>query len=210
MRINKQKILALTIPVILVLSTLMGSEANAQSAPLSWGFKAGINASTIYGDNVNDVEAQAGFNGGIYLNYRFNNWSLQPEVFYSMKGAELDQGFSGQTDYEFGYLSVPVLVKYHFVTKSSLEPTLYAGPQMGFSLYGDADDQEIDDSLADTEFSLAFGGGLDLLTAKHPSDFIQKVGLDLRYTLGLTNLFDVTGDPEAKNSAFSAAVILGF
>lgn len=215
MQVNTQKVLGLTFIHIMVFLVWAGITANAQTTtPLHWGVKAGINVSTMYGDDVNDVEALAGFNGGIYFNYRFTrNWSLQPEVLFSMKGVETNNSISGQagkTEYELGYLSIPVLAKYHFATGSNIDPSLYFGPQLGFGLYGDANDREIDDSLADAEFGLAFGGGVDLLTATQPSDLIQRVGLDLRYTLGLTDTFDVTGDPEAKNGVFSAVFSLGF
>ncbi|NGP89290.1 porin family protein [Fodinibius halophilus] len=215
MQVNTQKVLGLTFIHLLVFLVWAGITANAQTTtPLHWGVKAGINASTMHGDAVDDAEYQAGFNGGIYLNYKFaQNWSIQPEVLFSMKGAETESSLSGQaitTDYELGYLSIPVLAKYHFNTNSNVIPSLYLGPQLGFGLYGDANDNEIDDSLADAEFGLAFGGGIDLLTASQASDLIQLVGLDLRYTLGLTDTFDVAGDPEAQNGAFSAVFTLGF
>lgn len=86
-----------------------------------------------------------------------------------------------------------------------------AGPQVGFSLYGDSNDRDIDnDQLKDAEFALAFGGGVDFPVASSSANFIQTVGLDLRYTLGLTDVFDVPGASEAKNQAFIGAVTIGF
>ncbi|WP_138430534.1 porin family protein [Fodinibius saliphilus] len=215
MQVNKQKVIGLTFIHIMILMVWAGATVNAQTTtPLHWGAKAGVNVSSLYGDAVDDVEALAGFNGGLYLNYRFSkSWSLQPEVLFSMKGGETKNSLSGQaitTEYELGYLSIPVLAKYHFTTNLNIEPSIYFGPQLGFGLYGDANGREIDDSLADAEFGLAFGGGIDLLTAKQSTDLIQRVGLDLRYTLGLTDTFDVSGDPEAKNGVFSAVFAVGF
>ena len=126
-----------------------------------------------------------------------------------MKGADVDNGIlgsTGTTEFEFGYVDIPVLLKYHIPTRSKLIPNLYLGPQVGFNVYGDANDEEIDESMEDTEFSLAFGGGADWDVASSSNSFIQLVGIDLRYTLGLTDVFDVTGDPEAKNGVFTGAL----
>ncbi|HLR25723.1 MAG TPA: porin family protein [Fodinibius sp.] len=197
---------------------LFSSAAEAQSVqdpPLHWGLKGGVNIATMYGDEVHDADVRAGFTGGLFLNYRFTpNWSIQPEVLFSMKGADLDQGLTGEdggADYEIGYLEIPILAKYTFTTNSMVKPYLNAGPQIGFALWGDSNGRDLDDDqLKDAEFALAMGGGIDLAVASSPEDFIQTVGLDLRYTLGLTDAFDVSGDPEARNHAFLAAITVGF
>src|SRR5699024_4528345 len=83
--------------------------------------------------------------------------------------------------------------------------------RQGSALWGDFTRRDLDDDqLKDAEFALAMGGGIDLAVASSPEDFIQTVGLDLRYTLGLTDAFDVSGDPEARNHAFLAAITVGF
>ncbi len=218
MQINKSTLTGLTIIPILLAALLIGSAAHAQSLqdqPLRWGLKGGVNVTTMYGDQVHGPAARAGFTGGLFLNYRFTpNWSIQPEVLFSIKGADLDQGVIGETgsaDYELGYLEIPVLAKYTFETNSIAKPYLNAGPQVGFSLYGDSNGRDIKrDQLKDAEFALAFGGGVDFVVASSPSDFIKTVGLDLRYTLGLTDTFDVPGDPETKNHAFIGAITIGF
>lgn len=218
MQVNKSKLILLTFVQLFLFIFWFGSTAEAQETKdpnLHWGIKGGVNVTTLYGDQVNGSDARAGFTGGLFLNYRFSpQWSIQPEVLFSMKGADLDQGLTGETgsaDYEVGYLEIPVLAKYTFETNSIVKPYLNAGPQVGFSLYGDSNDRDIDDNqLKDAEFALAFGGGVDFAVASSPADFIQTVGLDLRYTLGLTDVFDVPGDPEAKNQAFIGAVTIGF
>lgn len=218
MQINKSKLTAFTIIPLMLVTFLFSSAAEAQSvqdSPISWGIKGGVNVATMYGDEVHDADVRAGFTGGLFLNYRFTpNWSIQPEVLFSMKGADLDQGLTGEdggADYEFGYLEIPILAKYTFTTNSMVKPYLNLGPQVGFTLYGNSNGRDLNnDQLKDAEFALAAGGGIDLAVASSPSDFIQTVGLDLRYTLGLTDTFDVPGDPEARNQAFTAAITVGF
>lgn len=217
MQINQLKSLGFFTVILVAILLFVSSTANAQrtkSAPLSWGLKGGINLATFYGDDVNDTEIATGFNGGLFFNYAFSaRLSLQPEMLFSMKGAELDNSVSGEettTDYELGYLEVPVLFKYHLVTGNILHPNILVGPAVGFKLFGDANDRNIDDEIQDAEFGLTFGGGLDAEVASSPTDFIQTVGLDLRYTLGLTDVFDIAGEPSAKNRVFTIALAVGF
>lgn len=217
MQVNQLKCLGFFTITLLVTLLFISSTVNGQrikSAPLSWGLKGGINLATLYGDDVSDTEILDGFNGGLFFNYAFGpHLSLQPEVLFSRKGTELDNSISGEettTDYELGYLEVPVMLKYHLTTGNTLNPNILVGPAVGFKLYGDANDQDIDDEMQDAEFGLTFGGGLDAEVASSPTDFIQTVGLDLRYTLGLTDVFDIAGDPEAKNRVFTIALAVGF
>jgi opacity protein-like surface antigen len=213
---KKHIVIPLMLMVFALVSTTQRAQAqNINDSPLHWGIKGGVNVTTMYGDEVNNADVRAGFTGGLFLNYRFTrNWSIQPEVLFSMKGADLSQGVTGETgsaDYEIGYLEIPVLAKYTFSTHSMVKPYLNAGPQVGFALWGDSNDRDLDDDqLKDAEFAIAAGGGVDLAVASSPDDFIQTVGLDLRYTLGLTDAFDVPGDPEARNQAFIAAITVGF
>lgn len=197
---------------------LFSSAANAQNvqdSPISWGVKGGVNLASMYGDAVNNADIGVGFTGGLFLNYRFTrNWSIQTEVLFSMKRAELDQGLTGETggaDYEIGYLEVPVLLRYTFDTQSMVKPYLNVGPQVGFLLYGNANNRDLDnEQLKDAVFSLAVGGGINLAVASSPRDFVKTVGLDLRYTLGLTDVFDVPGEPEARNHALLGTITIGF
>lgn len=216
MLINKYKLLTFLQVIIFtvgvgITSTLAQTH---QNKPLTWGIKAGLNASDFYGDDVNGSDVRTGFTGGLFFNYRFNdNWGLQPEVLFSTKGADLDSGLTGENgpaSYDLGYLNVPVLAKFYAPVGTLLSPNLYAGPEVGFKLYGDSNDNEIDDELKAAEFSIVFGAGLDFNMGSDPTDFIQTAGIDLRYSLGLTDAFDTPQEPEARNGAFLVALFLGF
>ncbi|SHF91515.1 Outer membrane protein beta-barrel domain-containing protein [Fodinibius roseus] len=218
MLINNIKRISLTFITLIIF--ILGAGVTStfaqthQQEPLTWGLKAGVNVSDFYGDDVGQTDVRGGFSGGILLNYRFNDyWALQPEVIFNMKGADVSSGLIGENgpvDYEFGYLNVPVLAKFYIPTGSLFSPHLYAGPEVGFKLYGDSNSNDIDDELQDAEFGIAFGTGLDYNLGSDPTDFIRTVGLDLRYSLGLTDVFDTSQEPEARNGVFSAALFLGF
>lgn len=218
MLINKPKLLGLTFLHIIIFVIGVGiTSALAQTyqkEPLTWGLKAGVNVSDFYGDDADGSDVRTGFSGGLLFNYRFHKyWALQPEVLFSTKGADLESGLTGEngsTEYELGYLNIPVLAKFYIPTGSTVQPNLYAGPDVGFKLYGDADNSDIGDQLKDAEFGIAFGAGLDFNLGSDPTNFIRTVGLDLRYTLGLTDIFDTPEEPEARNSVFLGAIFLGF
>lgn len=53
------------------------------------------------------------------------------------------------------------------------------------------------------KYSLVFGGEVDGDVASSSQNFIQLVGIDLRYALvQLTNVFNVTGDSKVKKGCF--------
>lgn len=218
MLINKAKSLGLTFLFIIIFVAGVGITSSVAQTypkqPLTWGIKGGVAVSNFYGDAVSGSEVNTGFSGGIFLNYRFNDyWALQPEVIYSKNGAELDAGLTGENgsvQYDLHYLTIPVLAKFYIPTGSLATPHIYAGPQVGFKLYGEANSNELDDKLKDTTFGLAFGAGVNLDVASSPSDFIRTVGLDARYALGLTDVFDTPAEPEAKNGVFLSSLIIGF
>lgn len=216
MLINKYKLLTflqviIFLPGVGITSTIAQTHLNES---LTWGLKAGLNISDLHGDDVIDPDVNVGFSGGLFLNYRFNNhWALQPEVLFSTKGADLESGLTGENgpaNYRFGYLDIPVLAKFYIPAGTALSPNLYAGPEVGFNHYAESNDIEIEDELKTEEFAIAFGAGLDINLSSDPTDFIRSAGVDLRYSPGLTNVFDTSPESEARNGAFLVALFLGF
>lgn len=215
MLINKIKQSTLAIAGLLFVAMAVPINTQAQTQPFTFGLKGGVNVATFYGDAVDNAEVVPLFNAGIFANYRFSrNFSVQAEALYTGRGAEIDSPLAntktGTTEYQLGYISVPVLLKYHFANSSDWTPNIYVGPQVSFLVQSEADEVEIDDQLKDVTFGLAGGIGVDWSVASSPRDFVQTIGLDLRYTLGLTNVFDLPNEPEAKNMVFSAALAIGF
>lgn len=195
----------LGILIIFVTADLSKAQNFRQSSPVDWGVTAGVSIADMWGDDVGGTSAQAGFTGGLFLNYRTHPlFSIQPEMLFSMKNSEVSTGVhgeSGTTEYEFGYLEIPVLLKGHIPTNGAIRPNLYVGPSLAFKLYGDANGDDLDDDLKSTDFGFAFGAGIDIY---------QRINLDARYTLGIVDIFDVPGDPSAKNGVFNITLGYGF
>jgi len=184
----KKIILSLSIIAVATMS------ANAQ---IKFGLKGGMNASNIIGDhNLNASETlnqdnlqyttKIGYNVGAFVNLPIKGkFSLQPEVMYSLQGANYkitsDDGsgnistFTGHLN--LSYLQVPILAKFTFGHKFYAQ----TGPQFGFLMSakdkftGGSDD--VKSSFQSFDFSWGLGIGYTLP---------MGVGFDLRYNIGIT------------------------
>ena len=162
-------------------------------------------------------KAAMGFCFGAVGIYHLNgSFALQAEVIFTRKGVEVDHsGSDADTEYKYvlshtdkiklNYLEIPVLVKYRIPVGESYAPSVYLGGALGVKLSAkydadyaydvyDLEDNYLGrisrvgepdiDNIKSTDFSLVFGGevGIDIGS--------RKLLFDLRYTLGLTELFD--------------------
>jgi hypothetical protein len=66
--------------------------------------------SLIYSDNVDDENILTGLIG-LYAKYLYQNHFLQPEIYYTTKGAEqtYNNAFNGVAKFNINYIEVPVL-----------------------------------------------------------------------------------------------------
>ncbi len=187
-----------------IFSGLILISAIAQKKPGTYwktigGLKAGINNSNIrFGDNTPKGSTsdawKYGFVGGFWASMPLggDKASFQPELVYSGMGgnATFPGSLSQYTTYSHynlksGYLSIPLLFKYHH--KNLL--AFYAGPQFSFLMSGKADvtknntttNVDMKDSMNKTDIALV--GGIQLFPR-------SKVHVDLRYIYGVTNFWE--------------------
>ncbi|RMA66432.1 porin family protein [Ulvibacter antarcticus] len=105
-------------------------QANAQeksvTKSLQIGAKAGVNFSTITGDNP-AIKGKTGFHlGGMAEIPISEKLSVQPELLFSSQGAN----YKDIGSFNLNYLYVPIMGKYYVMDELSLE----VGPQFGFLL----------------------------------------------------------------------------
>lgn len=204
------KRLLLGVCVVLALA-LLAAPAGAQK--VSVGLKAGPNFSTVSAADIPDeVKSVARLIGGGFMVVQISpNFAFQPELLYAQKGfKEVDIDETGEM--RFNYVEVPLLLRAQPTLKGRFLPNLIAGPTVAYNTGCDAvlreagQDEVVADCddapIRDIDFGLAFGGGVDMAVGK------AFIVLDLRYTLGLSNIVDLSGANEIKNRAFS--VMAGF
>jgi len=195
------------------LLTLFITPLNAQ---MQIGPKAGLNIANIVGDDANffglDLDSRTGFTGGIFFMYQFSDlFAIQPEVYYTMKGATLSTNGADIT-FSIDYIEVPVLLKVIIpVEGSNIRPSIFAGPSLGFNttakLKVEADGESSEEDLEDinsTEFGLVFGGGVGIMIGKN------ELGLDIRYILGLSTIDDSADNQDVKSTVISFNIYFGF
>lgn len=154
----------------------------------SFGVKAGVNFAGFTGSDADGFSGMAGFHAGILKEFViFDKLSLQPELLYSMQGADIE---GTDEEHKLDYLLLPVLAKYYIVDKFNV----HLGPQAGYLINesGTGTDSE--------KFDFSIVGGLEYEITK--TFFVQG-----RYCLGLT---DIAEDADIKNSVIQAAVGLKF
>lgn len=228
--------------IIFIISGI--SFANAQ---VTIGIKAGYNLSRVTGDwealledflNVNlqsfniDLEFEpkfrSGVNGGLFAEIKLSeNFYLQPEVFYCLKGVKFNDTFEFQGelggnfvdvdgeyfyDQALNYLDVPVFAKY----KSTGGFVIFAGPYVSFLLSAKGE-VLVEANINTNILGLPFSGpqefeqeGLQTEDFKSVDfgiagglgyEFPFGFGIDARYVKGMLNISEDLDDEMFTNSS---------
>lgn len=145
-----------------------GVAAQAQSEDMKFGVKAGLNLTNFTGDADTDG-ATSFYVGGLVDLPVSGNFHVQPELLYSMEGADKAS---------LSYLRIPIMAKYYVMEGLSLQ----AGPEVAFKVA--AEDDAMDETTKSLDFGIGAGVGYEL-----------PMGLmfDVRYNLGMSNVSDVDG-----------------
>lgn len=171
--------------------------STASSSPVRFGVKAGLNISTI---SNSDLNSKAGFYGGVFANIPVaQDFSVQPEVLYSGMGGK----YKGNSDVKLNadYIAVPVMLQYNLI------PNLYveAGPQFGFliSAKGKSNGASVDvkDNMKTFDFGLGLGAGYY---------FTQNIGVNVRYTAGLSDIAKDNSGDASRNGVFQVGLAYKF
>jgi hypothetical protein len=185
-------------------------------AQMQAGLKAGLNIANLSGDDIESPESKTGFAGGAFFMYQFSPmFAIQPEAYYSMKGATDKMDFEGTTvdlTYTLDYIEIPVLFKFLIpIQGSGVKPSIFAGPFLGINttakvkaeFQGQSEEQDLED-VKSTEFGLQFGGGIGFPVGK------GELGVDIRYILGLSTIDDSADEADVKNNVININLYYGF
>ncbi len=181
---------------------LMAGAAGAQTM----GVKAGLNYTTLKGDDAKNYDYRPGYTAGLTSRYGFNELiGIQTEVLFTSKGYKntyATNSIETEERLRLNYLDIPVLLH---LQVSGLFFEL--GPQVSFLLKGKhivevskgntttTNKSDVTDNPYPIDFGYAAGLGY-----RAPSG----VGLGLRYNGGLKNIDDEGSfeGKERRNSSF--------
>lgn len=184
--------------ILLTIAIVTFSFANAQET--RFGVKAGLNIAKFSGGSDNTVIP--GFHvGGLAEIKIMERLSVQPELLFSTQGAHY-AFLGGSSDFKLNYINVPVLAKF-YVTEGF---TVEAGPQIGFLVSAKDEGNDVKGDFKSVDLGFNFGAGYD---------FTKKFSVNLRYTLGLSDIRDSEGSNYSpfdgvKNSVFALSLAYKF
>ena len=160
---------------VLLGTALMSLGCLAQSPQL--GIKGGLNISNLSYDNDYEADAKVGAHIGLLAHIPLDRQlALQPELVFSMQGAEI-----GNEELQANYLNVPFLFQY----LAGRGFRLQTGPQVGVLLDAeweneDGWDADVKNSMKKTDLGWALG--FSYLST-------SGLGVDARYNIGLSEVF---------------------
>ena len=229
-----------TLPFTIAILTLIASG----SAYAQIGIKAGITVSNFYYTDRNmdpyldfdiDLRPYLGYDVewvqlgdqkpvnspyfGAYYNYKFSKkFSFRPELFFTQKGVNLNQFDYERVIYrvKISYLELPLSIGYQFISKEKFTTEFYLGGYGAYALNAykktAAHDAEVEKKQIKNvrEFEAGMHLGFHL-RFKVSEKFIP---LDIRYFIGLTDLFEMPDDQakiyhsaqKTKNTGFNLTV----
>ena len=161
--------------LLLGVTVLMSLAAAAQNGQI--GIKGGLNVSNLHYDNDTDADSKVGAHVGLLFHFPMGGpVALQPEVVFSMQGAEF-----GNDELQANYLNVPFMIQYKLPGGFRLQ----TGPQVGVLLsaeYEDEDgiDHDWDNVMKKTDLAWSLGFAFQSSSG---------LGIDARYNIGLTEVF---------------------
>lgn len=183
----------------------------AAAQGLGVGVKGGLNFSTVVFDGTDfPATRTAGIVAGAFVTVPVLGWfTLQPEVLYSAKGADFDNGV--RSELRLDYLEVPILLRVPLGAAGGARLYAVAGPSFGYRLRarsrttfsGATEEIDIADDIEQLDLGLAAGAGIAL----------RALAVEARYTHGLSDIDtdkDDRGGVAVRNRAFAVTLGLRF
>ncbi len=185
------------------------------SAQVQFGAKVGFDLTHFWGEDA-PHGIQPNYQVGLMMEYKFNpHFAIAPEVVFAAQGGKAsgdDDDVIGDINvkgtFHTNYINVPLMLKFYATPDFSID----LGPQVGFNVYskmtasgklGNVEAKESID-LKDNTKTVDFGVGLGATYNLTNNAFVQA-----RYTLGLTNVFDIH-DSNEKNGNVQIAFGMKF
>lgn len=149
---------------------------------------------------LSERSPRLGLSVGVYCEYEFMikenalRLSVQPGVFYSMKGFRVDD-----LQVNLDYLEIPVLLKARLALDQSIEPYVLTGPVLSLNMVRESQIGSYSVSSDDKrmDMGLIFGVG---------ADFNANLSFDIRANFGLVNVIE----SDVRNQNHSVALLASY
>lgn len=177
---------------LVIIAAAFGLSMNAQDkGNFEFGLGGGLNRSSV-SSSSGSADISTSFNIHGSAEYYFSeSWGIKAKLFYDRKG--WDNGFimdadtmeEYATDYNFDYLTIPVMANWHFGNTDNWY--INFGPYAGFLLSAKETrfDTDLSDDFNGSDFGLAFGIGVKIPV----SEFI-RIYIDYDGQIGFSDVFD--------------------
>jgi len=192
---------------------------------ISVGARAGLNIANLsFSPDIATggltKSSRTGFKFGGALEVGFAPiFALQAEPAFITGGSEIS-GPGGKITFKMSYIEIPILFKVRIPVPGAVTPYAFVGPNLGFVLSskslleagGQSQETDWKDETSSVNFGLDFGAGAGFKVAP-----LTTILLDVRYSLGLTNMLNdkgkqsYGGDQSIKSTGFQilAGVLFG-
>jgi hypothetical protein len=197
--------------LIFVLFVLSSFLVKAQGIGFCIGPKIGYNSNTLI-DNLDSIQTsmQNSFQFGAFLRIG-SKFYFQPEANYQVVSGTLNKsaGVSVQSqDYTLKSIKMPAILGYKLINKGIFNFRILAGPVFTFAIDKQVDPSDMGslwplqsaDDLKNSAWSVQTGAGLDVLF----------MTLDVRYEIGVDNLYSGSDDLTLKNNMFNVSLGIKF
>ena len=175
------------------------------------GVKGGPNLASINSDQKNSTWL---WHAGIFAQFSIgNNFFIQPEMLYNLKGSDQDKLVIDpfKLRFKFEYFSMPFMFGY----KLGDHVSIMAGPEMSKLVRATTYlfEGQTNEKFGMKEVDFAINGGVSI-------NFTDQFGIDLRYSHGLVKAVDIEftdvngqslgGTGDRKNRVLQASLFYGF
>ncbi|SHI96763.1 Outer membrane protein beta-barrel domain-containing protein [Mesonia phycicola] len=191
--------------------------SSVKAQEIEFGVKGGLNVATLGGDASDDydLDSRVGFHVGGFVEIPLSEKiTFQPELLYSMQGAQLNlvytdglNSVSSEAKLKLDYINVPFMFKYEVVDNLAVE----VGPQIGFLINAKG---EVEASVSGESGS--YSDEIDVKDQYSTIDFAANLGVSYefdmglfagaRYNFGLIDIEEESDDYSEINNVFQLSI----
>jgi hypothetical protein len=201
-----------------LLSLVVAIPASAR-IPGRYGVRGGVNLSAFSGELGDLIGPRPRVAPNVSFVYEYDfvpGLAFHAEAGWSGKGGQVSSEGTDQAgnptgritnQWRFEYLEVPLLVRTRMPAAGNVTPFLELGPSFGIKLSGRFETHprviesvELGDDMKPLDVGFGAGGGIEFRAGP------GRLGVEARYTRGFSDLFDVAGNAESINQAWTIAL----